>query len=81
MQALVRTNDAKIAAYNADINNYTAKVNEEVQRYTLAFQEVVQDYNWYSQQYQLATQDLFLFLQPYITLGVPNEVAADDRAS
>jgi hypothetical protein len=81
MQAIVADNQNNIAKYSADLNKYQAEVNEAVQEYQLSFQEVVQDYNWLAQQYQIVSQDLVTFLQPYIPIGVPNEVAADDRAS
>ena len=81
MQAIVADNQDNLAKYSADLNKYQAEVNEAVQEYQLSFQEVVQDYNWLAQQYQIVSQDLVTFLQPYIPIGVPNEVAADDRAS
>jgi len=81
MQAIVADNQDNLAKYSADLNKYQAQVNEAVQEYQLSFQEVVQDYNWLAQQYQIVSQDLVTFLQPYIPIGVPNEVAADDRAS
>jgi hypothetical protein len=81
MQAIVADNQDNLAKYSADLNKYQAEVNEAVQEYQLSFQEVVQDYNWLAQQYQIVSQDLVTFLQPYIPIGVSNEVAADDRAS
>lgn len=81
MQTIVADNQNNLAKYSADLNKYQAEVNEAVQEYQLSFQEVVQDYNWLAQQYQIVSQDLVTFLQPYIPIGVPNEVAADDRAS
>ena len=81
MQAIVADNQDNLAKYSADLNKYQAEVNEAVQEYQLSFQEVVQDYNWLAQQYQIVSQDLVTFLQPYMQIGVPNEVAADDRAS
>ena len=81
LEAAINDNNLKVANYQAQVGSYAQQVNEAIQTYTLAFQEVVQDYNWLAQQYQIVSQDLLTFLQPYIQIGVPNEVAADDRAS
>lgn len=81
MQAIIADNQDNLAKYTADLNKYQAEVNEAVQEYTLSLQEVTQDYNWLVQQYQIVSQDLVTFLQPYLPIGVPNEVAANDRPS
>ena len=81
MQALMATNQSNVQKYQADLQKYGAEVQEAVQDYTLNFQEVVQDYNWLVQQHQIVSQDLVLFLQPYVKLGAKNEVTTNDRPS
>jgi len=71
----------EIQNYATEVESYGQQVAKEVQNFNSKLQKVTTDYNWYAQQYQIVTQDLFTFLQPYTppqVQGDTNEATAND---